>query len=187
MTQLKTTSQARDFERVIEKTTDNYLARRRRIVQDFMTDINRHLTHTNRPPIPLHLPAYSVEEYVPLVQDFFDTVYPSDFRLCVFDERANYKPIYKGCMDARQELGIVHIGDHFHGIRKISRFFSREFYCVRCERPYRNDKEHNLSCRSRCINCCEVGYGMQRFSQQMTKLLIIQDAPANRREMDSFV
>jgi hypothetical protein len=151
------------------------------MVEAFLIRVNQYLAQTHQPRIPLHLRSYSVEVHVPPVQAYFDHAYPDAFQICVFDERGSHKPIYKGPRDARQHIGIVHMGAHFHGIRNISSFFSRERYCVSCEKPYQySEKQHSRTCRLRCRGCFECGFGKLVLHFLSSIWLLFKDILANR-------
>jgi hypothetical protein len=47
--------------------------------------------------IPLDLPAYTVEEHAPMLQQYFDRRYgPGAFRLTIFSSVGTLKPIFRG-------------------------------------------------------------------------------------------
>ncbi|KAH7660533.1 hypothetical protein AAVH_43683, partial [Aphelenchoides avenae] len=79
--------------------------------------------------IPFGLPSYSVEQYAPVVQDFYDKTYPGMFRLSVFSSIGCYRPVFLGAPERYIfDLPIYYDEQqkHFHGIRTIHKFFSKK-------------------------------------------------------------
>jgi hypothetical protein len=81
------------------------------------------------------------------------------FRISVFDHAGVYRPIWKGVKRARHELTIIAWDSHFHGIRNVASLFGVRHYCIDCEKPYAERREHAIFCRQKCRNCCGMGFG----------------------------
>ncbi|KAH7709289.1 hypothetical protein AAVH_23439 [Aphelenchoides avenae] len=110
--------------------------------------------------IPFGLPSYSVEQYAPIVQDFYDKIYPGMFRLSVFSSIGWYRPVFLGAPEKYiYDLPIYYDEQrkHFHGIRTIHKFFSKSWYCIDCQRPYDNHHTHSYKCVRKCNQCGTVG------------------------------
>lgn len=71
------------------------------------------------------LPDYSVEEHLPLVQDWYNREYAGQYRIIAFDEFGDFKtPIFKG-PDAEYNVCIINTGDHFEGVRCVNTLFGK--------------------------------------------------------------
>jgi hypothetical protein len=102
---------------------------------------------------PRGLPFYSVEEYAPIVQDYYDEKYPGMFRLSVFSSIGCYRPVFLGMPEKYiYDLPIFYDEQrkHFHGIRTIHKFFSKSWYCIDCQRLYDNLNTHSNKCVRKC-------------------------------------
>ena len=110
--------------------------------------------------IPIGLDGYDVETYAPLLQAYYDLMFPGKFAIFFFSDVGQYKPFFKtrGC-DFEIPLCIYYANGHFTAIRRISTFFSIRKYCFHCEKPYSRDAEHAMNCTARCMMCCVVGNG----------------------------
>jgi len=111
--------------------------------------------------IPLDLPAYTVSEYAPMLQQYFDRRYGAGaYRLTIFSSLGTLKPIYKGNnFPARCELCLYLWEGHFWGIRRFNNIFGTTFYCLDCERPFTKKDKHTIRCRAKCKQCCGIGFG----------------------------
>ena len=110
--------------------------------------------------IPFGLPSYSVEQYAPIVQDFYDATYPGMFRLSVFSSIGCYRPVFLAAPEKYVfDLPIYYDEQqkHFHGIRTIHKFFSKSWYCIDCQRPYGNPNKHSYKCVRKCNQCGSIG------------------------------
>lgn len=111
--------------------------------------------------IPLDLPAYTVEEHAPMLQQYFDRRYgPGAFRLTIFSSVGTLKPIFRGNdFPARCEICLYLWDGHFWGIRRHNILFGSRFYCLDCSRPYKSKDKHTIRCRAKCMQCCGIGWG----------------------------
>ncbi|KAH7709385.1 C25F9.2 protein [Aphelenchoides avenae] len=107
--------------------------------------------------IPFGLPSYPVEQYAPIVQDFYEKTYPGMFRLSVFSSIGWYRPVFLGAPEKYIcDLPIYYDEQrkHFHGIRTIHKFFSKSWYCIDCQRPYDNQHTHSYKCQPVLCDGC---------------------------------
>jgi hypothetical protein len=151
----KTPANCRHFLRLTTHQTDYAQRQRRQLVDELLEGIEAE----GFGRVPRNCADYSVEEYAPLLQRYFDATEPQEFRLSVFNHRGSYRPIWKGESVARNELAIVHLGNHFNGIKNLNSFFGKKKYCIDCERPYSENYKHTVMCKSKCVNCCGKGFG----------------------------
>ena len=65
--------------------------------------------------------AYSIEEHVPLIQQYlYSLENPEDrCRLIIFGPYGMQKPMFKGQMKARWDIPLFYHDGHFKGIRKL--------------------------------------------------------------------
>ena len=109
--------------------------------------------------IPRDLPEYSVLKHVPIMQSYFDTIYPNRYRLVIFNEYGIYRPVWKGSRQAQFVIAIYHEDKHFYGIRNINSFHGVKNYCVDCEVSYDRASRHTVKCKAKCNKCCGIGLG----------------------------
>jgi hypothetical protein len=152
----KTAANCNHFRRLTTKQSDYFERERRRLVDELFDGMR----NAGLPSVPLNRDEYSVEKWMPQLQRYYDITEPQEYRLSVFNQHGAYRPVWKGKEVARNELAIVHLGDHFCGIKHINIFFGKAKYCLDCERPYSKDTGHSVSCKSKCTNCCGKGFGI---------------------------
>lgn len=108
--------------------------------------------------IPRGLKEYDVETYVPIIQEYWNKIYPGEFKVFIFAEFGLYAPVFKSAVDTYvHPILLYHSEKHFDGIRNINKFFGANKYCLECETTYNKDKDHSLNCKIRCKNCSSVG------------------------------
>ena len=75
--------------------------------------------------------------------------------------KAENKPvvIWKGPIGRRFEVAILATDGHFHGLKKITRFFKLRNFCVDCEISYNDEARHRMRCKARCYGCSRVKNG----------------------------
>ena len=101
--------------------------------------------------IPMDLPEYTIEEWGPVVQAYYDQVYGvGKFKIFVFNN-SNVKPIFKSQVQTfTHPILLYHHDHHFDGIRTLSSFMGCKFYCLHCESVYSNhDVARLISCVAR--------------------------------------
>jgi hypothetical protein len=114
--------------------------------------------------IPILQDDYDAMVYGPMVIDYWNQIHAADglrFKLFVFNEIGHFKPDFVYGEDKFNiAITILHVKDHFHGIRKAgSMLRHNNKYCFDCLTPYRKDSEHKGSCKARCRYCGRVGEG----------------------------
>lgn len=111
--------------------------------------------------VPLELPAYTVAEHAPMLQQYFDIRYgPGAYRLTIFSSVGTLKPIFRGNnFPARCELCLYLWDGHFWGIRCYNILFGSRYYCIDCQRPFSSKDKHRIRCRAKCKECCGIGWG----------------------------
>ncbi len=136
--------------------TPYWEAQRLNLALDLIRQVNR----TGFGQIRLNMPEYSLSECLPMVERYYHWAYP-DFklRLLAYDEYGSTRPLYKSQVRADHDLCIWRDGHHFHGIKNINTFFSKERFCVDCERTYDRPKTHSIKCKAKCMLCCGIGCG----------------------------
>nr|CAD2201106.1 unnamed protein product [Meloidogyne enterolobii] len=111
--------------------------------------------------IPHDLPEYDAINFVPQIVDYWNKKYMDlGYRYKVFifgefEEKAKYK---YGPDNFNVPISIFHSNGHFDGIRNVGGMFgNRMKYCFTCEKKYRKDSDHSMSCKSRCKSCGRSG------------------------------
>ena len=109
--------------------------------------------------IPINLKDYDAETCCPLVEQYWQKFYPNTFKIFIFNEYGDYRPIYQSDVtEYKHEIVLYHHGDHFEGVRTMCRFFNKsQYYCFSCLAPYCQPKQHEARCKARCINCTRMG------------------------------
>ena len=141
-----------------EEMTRQRFSEYRHDIQRQTRDILQLLEELN---IPIKLDGYDAETYAPILQNYYDRMFPGKFRIIFFSDVGQYKPFFKTqtfCFDV--PLCIYYANGHFTAIRTVSTFFSIRNYCFYCEKPYDRDATHAIRCTGRCMLCCVVGSGM---------------------------
>jgi hypothetical protein len=73
--------------------------------------------------IPYDLAAYSTNEHLPLIQQYFYQLpQPQQCRLIVFGEHGMFKPLFKGSKRARYDIPLFISEGHFFPIRNLNTF-----------------------------------------------------------------
>ncbi|KAI1710636.1 DNA polymerase type b, organellar and viral domain-containing protein [Ditylenchus destructor] len=92
--------------------------------------------------IPQDRDSYG-EEYYGIMQAYYDREFAGMYRIVVFDENPELKPIWKGPSKRKYEVPIyLTMNDQQEGHYDVS---------------YQVDKDHRLSCIARCPRCCSIG------------------------------
>ncbi|KAH7704651.1 hypothetical protein AAVH_28161 [Aphelenchoides avenae] len=104
------------------------------------------------------LNAYSMEEHLTMVQEYYNQRWPGMYRVVAFSEWGRYRPAFIGDAEgARYDVGVYHSEDHFDGVRSLGRIFDRSHYCVDCKSAFNNRAEHNARCVRKCSGCSRMG------------------------------
>ena len=113
-----------------------------------------------RARIPQDLPEYTVEEWGPVVQTYYDQEYGiGKYKIFVFNA-SNVKPIYTSQTPPyTHPILLYHHDQHFDGIRTMSSFMGSQYYCLHCETTYNHNNEHFMRCKAGCVNCGDHGIG----------------------------
>ena len=113
-----------------------------------------------RANIPMDFPEYTIEEWGPVVQAYYDQIYGvGKFKIFVFNN-SNVKPIFKSQVQTfTHPILLYHHDHHFDGIRTLSSFMGCKFYCLHCESVYSNHDAHFMRCKAGCVNCGDHGHG----------------------------
>lgn len=73
---------------------------------------------------PENLRSYNAAEWLPLVQQYYDQIFPGMFSIYVFGKYGTYRPILKyGHRDNLHQLVLYHNDEKFDVIPKVNRFF----------------------------------------------------------------
>lgn len=81
------------------------------------------------------------------------------FNVIVFGQKYGVKPVFNGKMNAKHQLTLYHVDNHFHGAKSPSKLLGQRNYCVACEVPYERPQKHHINCPIRCRKCGKMGYG----------------------------
>lgn len=74
--------------------------------------------------IPFHLDEYDIETYGNIVQEYYNKLYPGQFKIFCFSDYGFYKPIFKSNVsNFNNVLCVYYINKHFHCIKNIRSFF----------------------------------------------------------------
>uniref|UniRef100_A0A1I8B7B9 DNA-directed DNA polymerase n=1 Tax=Meloidogyne hapla TaxID=6305 RepID=A0A1I8B7B9_MELHA len=121
------------------------------LIKEMLTQMKRHGIR-----YPPRLRHYNVEEHIPMIQRLLNLRFPGQYRLSVFGEHGQMRPLWKGPERAKKEISLYLKDDHFYGIRKINSLFGTS-YCLDCEIPYYNKMDHRQNCAAKCPRCCGMG------------------------------
>ena len=112
--------------------------------------------------MPLHRPWYSLNEWGPSIQDWFNRNYPDQpiFIKCFDAASTKREHIYPKAgtplpsPDART-LVITHSKErqHFYPLRSMVQFFGYDYYCHGCMKTYNDPIHHGYKCPITCIKC----------------------------------
>ena len=79
--------------------------------------------------ISLDQRIYDIQTNLPLLQNYYDKIYPGQFRILVFQKIGCLKPVFCTGADSNvHPLSIYHEGDTFDAIQKITTFFGIRNY-----------------------------------------------------------
>jgi hypothetical protein len=163
---------------ILAKTyTKNYIADRKYNENRFSNFHKKQIQHQRKmvhelmtaAGIPKNLKTYDAETYCPMVEKYWQKIYPDTFKIVIFKEYGTYRPVYESEIKHYKHVLIVyHHDNHFDAVRNIYRFFNNcDKYCFSCMVPYEKEKEHILNCNSRCKNCLRVGPGFPCQTKQL--------------------
>ncbi|KAL3106462.1 hypothetical protein niasHT_012201 [Heterodera trifolii] len=107
--------------------------------------------------IPTTETEYDAEVYIHQVQGLWNVKHPGEYKIFIFNDY-QMRPITKSDVtDYQFPILLYHNNNHFDGIKTISKFFNKRYYCLSCESPYSHKLEHSMNCTSLCHGCREVG------------------------------
>jgi hypothetical protein len=110
--------------------------------------------------IPLDLPLYNVEKWVPKIVEHWHGLLGNEYRLKVFIFGTNgiCKPLYTyGPEKFTHPICLIKEGN-FKAVKTAASIFGKNNYCFTCEVPFGHPIDHRKSCKSLCINCGRHGY-----------------------------
>uniref|UniRef100_A0A1I8BZI5 DNA-directed DNA polymerase n=1 Tax=Meloidogyne hapla TaxID=6305 RepID=A0A1I8BZI5_MELHA len=105
------------------------------------------------------LKEYAAEDWVGPVVDYWNNKFNNKFifKVFIFGSSGNYKPMYKYGPEIYDTPIIIYYDNkHFDGVQKVGNIFGQP-YCLSCEMVYSKPKAHTTKCRSRCLNCSQIG------------------------------
>ena len=110
--------------------------------------------------IPLNLEEYDAETFCPMIEQYWQKLYPDTFKIFIFDKYGSYRPIYQSDIKKYKcEIVLYHSGDHFDGVKCMKNFFNKcPYYCFWCLSPYDRPLKHQARCKARCFNCTRMGH-----------------------------
>ena len=53
----------------------------------------------------------------------------------------------------RDVVAIVKVGAHYHTVTSLNGFYGRSYFCLDCEKSYKNRRDHN--CKGRKCEMCK--------------------------------
>ncbi|KAL3116545.1 hypothetical protein niasHT_009953 [Heterodera trifolii] len=116
--------------------------------------------------IPTTEPEYDAEIFIHPVQGLWSTKYPGEYKIFIFNDYQT-RPITKSDVtDYQFPILLYHHDKHFDGIKTISKFFNKRYYCLSCESFYERKSSHSMNCSSLCHGCREVGVDYPCEAQQ---------------------
>ncbi|KAL3087668.1 hypothetical protein niasHT_028974 [Heterodera trifolii] len=116
--------------------------------------------------VPTTEPEYDAEIYIHQVQGLWSTKYPGEYKIFIFNDYQT-RPITKSDVtDYQFPILLYHHDKHFDGIKTISKFFNKRYYCLSCESFYERKSSHSMNCSSLCHGCREVGVDYPCEAQQ---------------------
>nr|CAD2205577.1 unnamed protein product [Meloidogyne enterolobii] len=149
----KTVKANKTFQRLVNGIGASAKLHRCAYIKDILTQMKRHGIR-----YPANLQHYSVEEHVPLIQKFLNARFPGQYRLSVFGENGQTRPIWKGPNRAQKDISLYLKDGHYYGIRRLNTFFGKNiYYCLDCEATYQNNIKHRQICAAKCPRCCGMG------------------------------
>jgi len=149
----KTTKENVNFQRIIRGKGARSKTERYTLIKDMIIQMKRHGIR-----YPLKLRQYTVEEHVPLIQKYLNEKHPGEYRLSVFGEYGQMKPLWKGSERAKKDICLYLMDGHYYGIRKLNSMFGKDmYYCLECEATFHSKLEHRQSCAAKCPRCCGIG------------------------------
>ncbi|KAL3109583.1 hypothetical protein niasHT_016927 [Heterodera trifolii] len=116
--------------------------------------------------IPTTEPEYDAEIFIHQVQGLWSTKYPGEYKIFIFNDYQT-RPITKSDVtDYQFPIILYHHDKHFDGIKTLSKFFNKNYYCLSCESVYERKSRHSMNCSSLCHGCREVGVDYPCEAQQ---------------------
>ncbi|KAL3075564.1 hypothetical protein niasHT_036584 [Heterodera trifolii] len=107
--------------------------------------------------IPTTQTEYDAEVYIHQVQGLWNVKHPGEYKIFIFNDY-QMRPITKSDVtDYQFPILLYHHNNHFDGIKTLSKYFKKRYYCISCESPYSHKLEHSMNCTSLCHGCREVG------------------------------
>ena len=101
--------------------------------------------------------GYEIEIYGPKIQEYYNRLYPGQFKIFAFDAEDPIKPYYSSDVVAyKTPICILFTEDHFDAIKCLNTLLRVRAYCLSCETPYNKMADHNMQCKARCKNCGRV-------------------------------
>jgi len=101
--------------------------------------------------------GYEIETYGPKIQEYYNQLYPGEFRLFAFDAEDPLKPYYSSDVAVyKTQICILFTEDHFDAIKSLNTLLRVRAYCLTCETPYHSNSDHNMKCLARCKNCGRI-------------------------------
>ena len=101
--------------------------------------------------------GYEIEIYGPKIQEYYNRLYPGEFKIFAFDAEDPMKPYYSSnVVDYKTAICILFSEDHFDAIKCLNTLLRVRAYCLSCETPYNKMMDHNMKCKARCKNCGRV-------------------------------
>jgi len=141
------------FHRLVKGKGAKAKLNRSMLIKNMLIEMKRHGIR-----YPTNLQYYSVEEHVPLIQKYLNEKFPGEYRLSIFGENGQTRPIWKGSDRAQKDICIYINEGHYYGIRKLNSLFGKNiYYCLDCETTYQKKNEQRQVCAAKCPRCCGMG------------------------------
>jgi len=149
----KSTNENVKFQRLVHGKGAKAKLYRRNLIKDMFIQFKKQGIR-----YPANLKYYNVEEHVPLVQKFLNECYPGQYRLSVFGDNGQTRPIWKGNDRGKKDISLYIKDGHYYGIRKLNSLFGKDlYYCLECESTYHERNKHRQTCSAKCPRCCGMG------------------------------
>ena len=103
------------FHRLVNGKGAKAKLNRSMLIKNMLIEMKRHGIR-----YPTNLQYYSVEEHVPLIQKYLNEKFPGEYRLSIFGENGQTRPIWKGSDRAQKDICIYINEGHYYGIRKLN-------------------------------------------------------------------
>ena len=69
------------------------------------------------------------------------------YRIVCISDDAVPTVLWKGPLGRKYEVTILHGEAHFDALKSISRFYKLKNFCVDCEKPYQDARDHDRNCK----------------------------------------